>query len=130
MGAEGWSDPTRDPAGDPTRLVPRYAMTGARARPVLAPEQLELESLVSTTSLGETSARTLAPEQQSIVLLCRDILSIAEVSAHLDVPLGMARVLVGDMAAEGLITLHRPTGTGSRPDLALLERVLYGLRAM
>ena len=126
MGAEDWSDPTRDP----TRLVPPYAMTGGRARPVLAPEQLELESLVSTTSLGETSAPALIPEQQAIVLLCRDVLSIAEISAHLDVPLGVARVLVGDMAAEGLITLHRPTSPGVRPDLALLERVLYGLRAM
>jgi hypothetical protein len=119
-----------DDWSDPTRLVPPYAMTGGRARPVLAPEELELESLVSTTSLGETSVPTLTPEQQSSVLLCRDILSIAEVSAHLDVPVGVARVLVGDMAAEGLVTLHRPTGPGIRPDLALLERVLYGLRAL
>jgi hypothetical protein len=105
-------------------------MPGGRARPVLAPEQLELEALVATTSLGETSAPTLTSEQQSIVLLCRDILSIAEVSAHLNVLLGVARVLVGDMAAEGLITLHRPTSMGARPDLTLLERVLYGLRTM
>ena len=126
MGAGDWSDPGRDP----TRLVPPYAMPGGRARPVLAPEQLELEALVATTSLGETSAPTLTSEQQSIVLLCRDILSIAEVSAHLNVLLGVARVLVGDMAAEGLITLHRPTSMGARPDLTLLERVLYGLRTM
>jgi Protein of unknown function (DUF742) len=122
MGLDDWSDPTR--------LVPPYAITGGRGRPVLAPAELELESLVSTTSLGETSAPTLMPEQQSIVLLCRDVLSIAEISAHLDVPIGVARVLVGDMAAEGLVTLHRPASPGIRPDLALLERVLYGLRAM
>jgi hypothetical protein len=122
MGLDGWSDPTR--------LVPPYAITGGRAWPVLAPEDLELESLVSTTSLGETSAPTLTPEQRGIVLLCRDVLSIAEVSAHLDVPIGVARVLVGDMAAEGLVTLHRPAGPGIRPGLALLERVLYGLWAM
>jgi hypothetical protein len=115
---------------DPNRLVRPYAITGGRGRPVLAPEDLELESLVSTTSRGEISASTLIPEQQSIVLLCRDILSIAEISAHLDVPLGVARVLIGDMAAEGLVILHRPTTSGTRPDLALLERVLYGLRAM
>jgi hypothetical protein len=115
---------------DPARLVRPYAITGGRAHPVLASEDLEVESLVSTTSLGEMSASSLVPEQQSIVLLCRDILSIAEISAHLDVPLGVARVLVGDMAAEGLVLLHRPAISGSRPDLALLERVLYGLRAM
>jgi hypothetical protein len=119
-----------DDWSDPTRLVPPYAMTGGRARPVLAPEELELESLVSTTSLGETSVPALTPEQQSIVLLCRDILSIAEVSAHLDVPVGVARVLVGDMAAEGLVSIHRPSSAEAQPDLALLQRVLAGLRAM
>ena len=122
MGLDDWSDPTR--------LVPPYAVTGGRARPVLAPGELELESLVSTTSRGETSAPMLGLEQQSIVLMCRDVLSIAEISAKLDVPLGVARVLVGDMAAEGLVTLHRPANPGIRPDLALLERVLYGLRAI
>ena len=58
------------------------------------------------------------------------MLSIAEVSAQLDVPVGVARALVGNMAAEGLVTLHRPAGLGLPPDLSLLERVLYGLRAM
>jgi hypothetical protein len=28
------------------------------------------------------------------------------------------------------VMLHRPTNTGDRPDLALLERVLYGLRSI
>ena len=122
MATDDWSDPTR--------LVPPYAMTGGRARPVLAPEELEMETLVSTTSIGESSMPALTLEQQSIVMLCRDVLSIAEISAHLDVPLGVARVLVGDMAAEGMVVLHRPTTPGSRPDLALLERVLYSLRVM
>ena len=53
-----------------------------------------------------------------------------EVSARLDLPLGVARVLVADMADEGLVILHRPASPGDRPDLALLERVLYGLRTI
>jgi hypothetical protein len=63
-------------------------------------------------------------------MLCRDVLSVAEVSARLDLPLGVARVLVADMADEGLVIVHRPTIPGDRPDLALLERVLYGLRTI
>jgi hypothetical protein len=39
-------------------------------------------------------------------------------------------VLVGDMADEGLVLVHRPAQAGERPDLALLERVLYGLRTL
>jgi hypothetical protein len=34
------------------------------------------------------------------------------------------------MADDDLVMIHRPAQTGGRPDLALLERVLYGLRAV
>jgi len=103
-------------------------MTGGRTRP--APTDLEIEALVSTTSLGERSPK-LTVEQRAIAALCRDILSIAEISARLDLPLGVTRVLVGDMADGGLVMVHRPSqAAGDRPDLALLERVLYGLRAI
>ena len=120
MSTQDWYD------DDP--VVRPYAMTGGRTRPANA--ELELESLVSTTALGEQSAVGLAFEQRSIALLCRDVLSVAEVSARLDLPLGVARVLVGDMADEGLVLVHRPADPADRPDLALLERVLYGLRAI
>ena len=103
-------------------------MTGGRTRP--AHTDLEIEALVSTTSLGERSPK-LTVEQRAIAALCRDILSIAEISARLDLPLGVTRVLVGDMADGGLVMVHRQTQTADdRPDLALLERVLYGLRAI
>jgi hypothetical protein len=120
MSTEDWYD------DDP--VVRPYAMTGGRTRPVHA--DLEMESLVSTTSVGEASVEALNFEQQSIALLCRDVLSVAEVSARLDLPLGVVRVLVGDMAEEGLVMVHRPADPDDRPDLALLERVLYGLRAI
>jgi Protein of unknown function (DUF742) len=110
------------------RLVRPYTLTGGRTRP--SHDDLELEALVSTTSLGESTDLSLSYEQQSIAMLCRDVLSVAEVSARLDLPLGVARVLVADMADEGLVIVHRPASPGDRPDLALLERVLYGLRTI
>ena len=109
------------------RRVRPYAMTRGRTRPVYA--DLEIEALVSTTSQGERMPK-LTVEQRAIAGLCRDILSIAEISARLDLPLGVTRVLVGDMADEGLVMVHRPSQAGERPDLALLERVLYGLRTI
>jgi hypothetical protein len=121
------TDDQRDNRQEPGRLVRPYAMTGGRTRPTH--DDLELETLVSTTALGETSV-TLSLERRSIALLCRDILSVAEISARLDLPLGVTRVLVGDMSEEGLVTVHRPASVGDRPDLALLERVLYGLRTI
>jgi hypothetical protein len=113
---------------EPGRLVRPYYMTGGRTRPTH--DDLELETLVSTTALGATSPKVGDVERRAIVSLCRDLLSIAEVSARLDLPLGVARVLIGDMAEEGFVILHRPTTVGDRPDLALLQRVLYGLNQL
>src|SRR5262245_187128 len=111
----------------PGRLVRPYTVTGGRTRPTYA--DLELETLVSTTSLGETSPK-LSLEWRSIALLCREILAIAAIAARLSLPLGFSLVLVGDMAEGGLVRVHRPAQVGDRPDLALLERVLYGLRTI
>jgi signal transduction histidine kinase len=38
--------------------------------------------------------------------------------------------VVGDMAVEGLVSIHRPSSPEAQPDLALLQRVLAGLRAI
>ena len=108
------------------RRVRPYAMTGGRTRPTR--DDLEIEALVSTTS-GELTPK-LTVEQRAIAALCHDILSVAEISARLRLPLGVTRVLVGDMADEHLVVVYRPAQAGDRPDLALLERVLYGLHAI
>jgi hypothetical protein len=106
-----------------------YAVTGGRTRP--AHDDLELETLVQTvTGTGEQLAR-LGHEQRSIVALCWEVVSVAEISARLDLPLGVTRVIVGDMALQGVVLLHRPRVTVGDADLALvdlLEKVLHGLR--
>ncbi len=107
------------------RVVRPYAITGGRTR--ADQDELEVEALVTTTSFGITSPG-LSFERRTIALLCRDVLSIAEISAKLKLPLGVVRLLVADMTDQGLVELHRPSQFGDRPDLALLERVLYGLR--
>jgi Protein of unknown function (DUF742) len=114
---------------DPGEVRP-YAMTGGRTRP--ADPDLAVEALVSTTALGEARSGDLRLEWRWIVTLCRDVLSVAEVAARLDVPLGVARVLVADMAEEGLVGIFRPPGgtNGDRPDPSLLARVLAGLQTI
>ena len=114
------------PASDRRRVRP-YAMTGGRTRPTH--DALEIETLISTTSVGDQAPK-LTVEQRAIAVLCHDLLSIAEVSAKLQLPLGVVRILVGDMADDHLVMVHRPAHAGDRPDLALLERVLYGLHTI
>ncbi|GGO93923.1 DUF742 domain-containing protein [Wenjunlia tyrosinilytica] len=109
-------------------LVRPYAMTGGRTRPRY---QLAIEALISTTADPSRTAGLL-PEHQRICHLCREIKSVAEISALLTIPLGVARILVADLAEAGLVAIHQPGGSeaGGQPDVTLLERVLSGLRKL
>ncbi|MEU2248585.1 DUF742 domain-containing protein [Streptomyces sp. NPDC019224] len=110
-------------------LVRPYAMTGGRTRPRY---QLAIEALVSTTA-DPSRLQGQLPEHQRICRLCFEIKSVAEISALLSIPLGVARILVADLAEAGLVAIHQPGGdesAGGQPDVTLLERVLSGLRKL
>ena len=104
-----------------------YALTGGRTR---AGTDLAIEAMVATTAEGTAAQGRLTLERARIVALCITPQSLAEISAHLGIHLGVARVLVGDLAQEGLLAVNRPSHVGDRPDLRLLERVLDGLQAL
>ncbi|MBB3727755.1 hypothetical protein FHR33_003615 [Nonomuraea dietziae] len=89
-----------------------------------------MEALVSSATSEHRDLSLLSPEYQAIIQLCRSVRSVAEVSALLRVPLGITRVLIADMASEGLIRVHQPQLEAGKPDLNLLERVLSGLRRL
>src|SRR5688572_24013110 len=99
-------------------------MTGGRTRSRL---DLAIEALITTTSRGVTQDAFPSPEHQRIAALCTDVRSVAEVAVDLGVPIGVARVLVGDMAEQGYVKIHRVAEQGDRPDVELLEKVLRGL---
>lgn len=111
-------------------LVRPYAMTGGRTRPRY---QLAIEALVHT-SAEPARLQGQLPEHQRICRLCYEIKSVAEISALLSIPLGVARILVADLAEAGLVAIHQPggddTNADGQPDVTLLERVLSGLRKL
>ncbi|MDL4774730.1 MULTISPECIES: DUF742 domain-containing protein [Thermomonosporaceae] len=120
----------RQPAqedSESSSLVRPYAVTGGRTKPRY---DLAIEALVTAAPFPPRDVAMLTPEYRAIMDLCRSARSVAEVSALLRLPLGVARVLVADMALEGLLRLHQSAPTGSQPDLRLLERVLSGLRKL
>ncbi|MCM3886732.1 DUF742 domain-containing protein [Frankia sp. R82] len=119
---EEWFDEEAGP------VVRPYAVTGGRTRPTN--RALELVALVTTTPNGRLMAATLEAEQRAIALLCHRMQSIVEISARLDLPVGVVRVLVGDMLDGGLVTVARPARASDRPSAALIERVLDGLQAL
>lgn len=122
------ADPTGD--GDEPRIVRPYTVTGGRTRATGG--ELPLEALVETVDPSGQSAAAVTLERRRIVELCTaQLLSVAEVSAHLRLPLGVVRVLLGDLASAGLVRVHR-TGSaaaavGSVDQLKVLESVLNGI---
>jgi len=121
------------PGDEPTgALVRPYAVTGGRTRPRL---EIAIEALVETTPKGRTNGNGMAHgrEQQYIVTLCDGRLqSLAEISAKMSLPLGVARVLVADMAHEGMVAVYEPASIDGNDAVGteLLERVLSGLRKL
>ncbi|WNO72346.1 MULTISPECIES: DUF742 domain-containing protein [unclassified Streptomyces] len=126
--------PVRGENRRPARVRP-YSLTGGRTRfgHVLLVETFvaALEAPAERRQLpqGALSSRVM-PELQAIVELCRRMRTVAEISAILKMPLGVVRVLLSDLADQGKIRVYG-TGHGpGRPERALLERVLSGLRRL
>ena len=107
-------------------IVRAYAWTGGRTTSEV---HMEIETLVSVNARSATAVR---PEHQDVLALCSSPRSVAEIAALRGLPLGVTKVLLGDMAAHGLIDVHRTASSygEDRPDNALLERVLEGLRRL
>ena len=111
----------------PSSLVRPYAVTKGRTKPKT---QLPLEALISATEAARNESGMLTPEWQAISDLCREWRSVAEISALLRMPLGVARVLVADMSEQGLVQIRSSLNNEARPNTNLLERVLSGLRKL
>jgi hypothetical protein len=115
-------------------LVRPYAVTHGRTRPRL---EIALEALVETTNRGRAAgaAGGSRHEHQYIAAMCDGgrLQSLAEIAAQMQLPLGVARVIIADMAADGLVAVHEPTSLEDESDAVgteLLERVLSGLRRL
>jgi hypothetical protein len=126
-----WSSDTGGDTDGPetsAAAVRPYTWTRGRTKSGL---DLAIETLVSTSARGRAQAGSLQVEHRAVAELCEQTRSVAEIAALLSVPLGVARVLLGDMAGLGVVTVHQTASSaGSAPDLALMERVLSGLRRL
>ncbi len=127
---DGWTEVQTVPPESPdsAAAVRPYAWTRGRTLPVY---DLAVETLVSTTDHGCDVAALTSVEHRTVAELCHEPRSVAEVAALLSLPLGVARVVLGDMADIGLVAVHRTASSaGDVPDIALMERVLSGLRRL
>ncbi|MEO5876528.1 MAG: DUF742 domain-containing protein [Streptosporangiaceae bacterium] len=139
--APGWEDtftpvtPCRNPQDQlvvcPVRdwtevpVSERFEMAGGRAQSRL---RLPVEAQVLAQERPAWEVGIFTAEYRSVFDTCRNWRSVAEISALCGYPLAVARGLIADMAGEGLLRVHRTTA--HQPDLAVLERLLHGLRAL
>ena len=122
-------DLDHSPDDDGPSLVRPYALVQGRTRAGAA-APIPVEAIVVTEA--ETDRSDLVLERAAIARLCQRPHSIAEVSALLRVPVGVIRVLVGDLTTEGFVRINLPLDpqADGAVDRVLLERVLAGLEAL
>lgn len=125
--------PARHPDGDDFHVRP-YALTRGRTR-TAGGAPLPLEALVQAVAAPTVSDTV---EKRRILELCADRFeSVAEISAHLRLPVGVVRVVVGDLQESGQVRVHGLTaatapGSSSSPSISLsvLESVLDGISSL
>ncbi|MBC9727012.1 DUF742 domain-containing protein [Streptomyces sp. TRM68367] len=126
QGRSHWFD---DEAGP---VVRPYAMTRGRTTSP-AQHRLDLIAVVVTEPHADDPEAdpTLSPEHVDIVELCRDTpQSVAELSSELALPIGVVRVLIGDLVDTEFVHVNRPVPPAELPDESILRDVINGLRAL
>lgn len=125
----------RPPEGVPVGTGPEpeaagvrsYAITSGRAQGSVP---LEIESMLQLTPEGAMVLHRLQFERASLAALCQaEILSVAELSARLRLPLGVIRVVASDLIVDGLLEAYLPS-FGIADDVDLISRLIEGVRAL
>ncbi|PWV52767.1 MULTISPECIES: DUF742 domain-containing protein [Nocardiopsis] len=92
--------------------------------------QLDMISVVIAAKRAEVDEMALEPEQLRILELCRRPLSVAEVSAHLDIPVAVVKVLLSDLLNRGLALARAPYTAKSPVSRDVLQAVLDGIQRL
>jgi hypothetical protein len=119
-GDEQWLDREAGP------VVRPYAVTRGRTRP--PGTAVGLIDVVVSAGRRSAEVRGLGPEHRLLLGLCGTPTALADLASEADLPVGVVRVLVGDLQERGLVTVV-PSAGGSRDEKAL-RSVLDGLRAL
>lgn len=117
-----------EPAAAPS-LVRPYTLTSGRTDSRV---HLPLEAPVRTVDHGPAPQWPGSDVRMRILHLGRSSVSVAEIAAHLSLPLGVARVLIGDLVSEGYLRVHTTLGDTDSVDdrRELIGRTLRGLRGL
>ena len=120
---EQWLDAQAGP------VVRPYALTQGRTRH--AGEAFDLVSTVATTNSYVSDPSALGPEHFSVLHLVQRPTTVVDIASDVDLPLGVVRILLGDLRELGLIAIRAPVPMQARKvDKNMLREVLHGLRGL
>ncbi|MGY0490988.1 DUF742 domain-containing protein [Streptomyces sp. WG-D5] len=108
-------------------LVPLFVITGGRALP---PEhEYEHTAMVTSAQGSATALPTLTPEARTVLDLVGDgFLSVAEVAGHTQLPVGVVRILLAQLAEADLLVVRGPIPAAEQVDMDVVSAVLTGLQ--
>ncbi len=104
-----------------------YMIAGGRAQ---VRQPLLVHSLVSVGRYDPLFAASLPPEARALYERAKTVCTVAELSAHCGMPLGVTRVLLADLAASDRLVVHSAPQSSTDHRLDILERVCAGLRKL
>ncbi|MFJ2028446.1 DUF742 domain-containing protein [Streptosporangium sp. NPDC087985] len=116
---ERWLDQDAGP------IVRPYTLTGGRTRATGAPFDL-----IARVVAVMIPPQDLPPEHSLIMNACRVPVSVAELATETGIPVGVLRVLLGDLKGSGLIAVWLPATAVAFPQESVLRDVLAGLKAL
>ncbi|MGX9790143.1 DUF742 domain-containing protein [Mycobacterium sp. MMS18-G62] len=118
----------REAEAEPS-LVRPYTLTSGRTSSRI---DLPLEAAVGTLESTKPARWPGNDVRGQILVLCAASPSVAEIASRLSLPLGVARVLVGDLVTQGYLRVHATLGDSTTTDerRELIGRTLRGLRAL
>jgi hypothetical protein len=108
-------------------VVRPYALTRGRTR--ATSYELDLITLVVARH-PSGNRRNLAPEYLRVLAACEHPLSVAEVSANVDLPLGVVKVLISDLIERNYIVFRSSWEPAEGPSLETMQKVLDGIRKL
>jgi hypothetical protein len=108
-------------------IVRPYAVTGGRVQP--ASGRFDLMAFV-VAGPPEEGPEPAQPEHRAIIAAAQRPVAVADLAADLDLPVGVVRVLLGDLLATGRISMYEPPASRQFPDDDILKAVVNGLRAL
>jgi hypothetical protein len=119
--------PPGSPTGHGAEVRP-YLLTGGRTQARGAQVAMETVVLATGASLPRGFGAA-GMERTQILQLCDRPCSAAEVAARLELPLGVALVLVTDLVADGLLEAST-VAPRQADDVFFLERLIAGVAAL